>query len=47
MSEPNWRQAFDAAQTARRANAVCMKWGTRYGPEWVNRLYGMVERNTT
>jgi hypothetical protein len=24
-----------------------MKWGTRYGPEWVNRLYGMVERNTT
>jgi hypothetical protein len=24
-----------------------MKWGDRYGPEWVNRLYAMVERNTT
>lgn len=26
---------------------VCMKWGTRYGPDYVNRLYGMVARNTT
>ena len=25
---------------------VCMKWGTRYGPEFVNRLFGMVMRNT-
>lgn len=24
-----------------------MKWGTRYGPEWVNRLHAMVRRNTT
>ena len=24
-----------------------MKWGTRYGPEWVNRLEAMVRRNTT
>ena len=47
MSEPDWRAAFDAAQTARRANVVCMKWGTRYGPEWVNRLFAMVQRHTT
>jgi len=26
---------------------VCMKWGTRYGPDYVNRLYGMVRRHTT
>lgn len=26
-------------------NIVCMKWGTMYGPEYVNRLYGMVARN--
>lgn len=26
---------------------VCMKWGDRYGPEYVNRLYGMVRRQTT
>ena len=21
---------------------LCMKWGTKYGPEYVNRLYAMV-----
>ena len=47
MSEPDWRQAFDAAQASRRANVVCMKWGTRYGAQWVNRLHAMVKRNTT
>lgn len=26
-------------------NIVCMKWGTLYGSEYVNRLYGMVKRN--
>lgn len=26
-------------------NVVCMKWGTLYGPEYVNRLYAMTERN--
>ena len=25
---------------------ICMKWGTRYGPEFVNRLWQAVERNT-
>jgi len=25
----------------------CMKWGTLYGPEYVNRLYSMVKRNLT
>ncbi|MBL8330481.1 MAG: glycosyltransferase [Rubrivivax sp.] len=24
---------------------LCMKWGTKYGAEYVNRLYGMVERH--
>ncbi len=42
-----WRHHFDRAQRERRANVVCMKWGTRYGPEWVNRLAAMVRRNTT
>ncbi|MFP8968605.1 glycosyl transferase [Pokkaliibacter sp. CJK22405] len=26
---------------------ICIKWGTRYGPEYVNRIYSMVERNIT
>ncbi len=24
---------------------ICMKWGTKYGPEYVNRLYAMVARH--
>jgi hypothetical protein len=26
---------------------ICMKWGTRYGPDYVNRLYSMVQRQTS
>lgn len=34
------------AETANDSvNVICMKWGTKYGPEYVNRLYGMVSRN--
>lgn len=43
----NWQDAFDEAQRTRTANVVCMKWGKLYGPEWVNKLYGMVARNTS
>ena len=25
-------------------HVLCMKWGTKYGPEYVNRLYSMVKR---
>ena len=28
-------------------NVVCMKWGTKFGPEYVNRLFAMVEKNLT
>lgn len=27
------------------ANFICMKWGNKYGPEYVNRLYQMIGRN--
>ena len=26
---------------------ICIKWGTKFGPEYVNRLYGMIARNIT
>ncbi len=26
---------------------ICIKWGAKYGPEYVNRLYGMAARNVT
>jgi hypothetical protein len=34
-------------QPPRNAQRVilCMKWGTKYGPEYVDRLYGMVRRH--
>lgn len=28
-----------------RVNVICMKWGTKYGPEYVNRLFSMVRRH--
>lgn len=28
-------------------NVVCLKWGTKYGPEYVNRIYTGLKRNTT
>jgi len=29
------------------ANIICMKWGDKYGADYVNKLYGMVSRNIT
>ncbi|WP_119155613.1 glycosyltransferase [Caldimonas tepidiphila] len=34
-----------AAPDADERVILCMKWGTKYGPEYVNRLYGMVARH--
>ena len=31
--------------TATDRVVLCMKWGTKYGPEYVNRLYAMVARH--
>jgi hypothetical protein len=47
MTSHGWQQDFARAQASKTANVVCMKWGSLYGPEWVNRLYGMVKRNTS
>ncbi|UJB63662.1 glycosyltransferase [Acidovorax sp. YS12] len=30
---------------AAQRHVLCMKWGTKYGPEYVNRLYAMVRRH--
>ena len=45
--DTGWADEVRHAQATRTVNIVCMKWGTRYGPEWVDRLYGMVMRNTS
>jgi len=31
----------------RMINIVCLKWGTKYGPEYVNRLYAAVKKFST
>ena len=28
-------------------NVICIKWGTVYDPEYVNKLYSMIKRNTS
>lgn len=33
------------APRASTRHVICMKWGRKYGPEYVNRLYGMVRRH--
>lgn len=30
-----------------KVNIICFKWGNKYGPEYVNKLYSMVKRNLT
>jgi hypothetical protein len=47
LQEIDWQRAWADAQQSKAANVVCMKWGSLYGPEWVNRLYGMVRRHTS
>lgn len=32
-------------QTNHKNYVLCMKWGTKYGAEYVNRLYNMVDKN--
>ncbi|RMX00634.1 glycosyltransferase [Allofranklinella schreckenbergeri] len=47
---PNALAAAPASPTAAPASptarhVLCMKWGTKYGPEYVNRLYAMARRH--
>lgn len=30
-----------------KVNVICIKWGTSYGPEYVNRLFNMVSNNSS
>ncbi len=31
--------------SSKPVNIICMKWGTKFGPEYANRLHGMVSRH--
>ena len=30
-----------------KRNVICIKWGNKFGADYVNRLYKMVEKNLT
>jgi hypothetical protein len=36
---------INASAPGAERHVLCMKWGTKYGPEYVNRLYAMVRRH--
>lgn len=36
---------MQAVASSAQRHIICMKWGTKYGPEYVNRLYAMVRRH--
>ncbi|MDR0458576.1 MAG: glycosyltransferase [Burkholderiaceae bacterium] len=38
---------MSAESPARERHVLCMKWGVKYGPEYVNRLYAMARRRLT
>jgi len=38
---------MDMSASSPQRHVICMKWGTKYGPEYVNRLYAMVRRHLT
>ena len=46
MTSPFARSEL-SAQSQPQRHILCMKWGTKYGPEYVNRIYAMVARNLT
>ena len=45
MTSPNYTSA--PALPDENRYIICMKWGTKYGAEYVNRLYNMVNRYLT
>ena len=47
MSDRIPAASLDEAPAAPVKQVLCIKWGTRYGAEYVNRIYGMVSRNLT
>src|SRR5260370_38776805 len=38
-------QPPSASPSAQQRFVICMKWGKKYGPDYVNRLYAMVRRH--
>ncbi len=47
QSEARKPEIYDTPDPTEKYYVVCLKWGDKYGPEYVNKLYRMVQRNLT
>ena len=47
QSEAQKPEIYDAPDPTKKYYVVCLKWGDKYSPEYVNKLYRMVQRNLT
>ena len=47
QSEARKPVIYDTPDPTEKYYVVCLKWGDKYGPEYVNKLYRMVQRNLT
>ena len=47
QSEARKPEIYDKPDPTQKYFVVCLKWGDKYGPEYVNKLYRMVQRNLT
>ena len=47
MNFPEASRDNNQRSTSPVKQVICVKWGTAYGPEYVNRLYGMLRRHIT
>tara|TARA_B100000424_G_C22933288_1_gene496507 strand:+ start:1364 stop:2209 length:846 start_codon:yes stop_codon:yes gene_type:complete len=45
QSEARKPVIYDTPDPTQKYFVVCLKWGDKYGPEYVNKLYRMVQRN--
>ena len=45
QSEARKPEIYNTPDPTQKYYVVCLKWGDKYGPEYVNKLYRMVQRN--
>ncbi len=47
QSEARKPVIYNTPDPTKKYYVICLKWGSKYGPEYVNKLYRMVQRNLT
>lgn len=42
-----WKPSGEQYKKEKKINVLCVKWGSRYPADYVNKLYAGIKRNTT